>query len=75
MRYYGGKVVKRTDARGGKYFWIGGKYQGHEKSIVNSDCSLVDKGFVAITPLEMDTTMLNVYRELGPTFEKKLKKR
>jgi 5'-nucleotidase len=75
MRYYGGKVVGRTDARGKEYFWIGGKYESFERSIQNSDCSLVDKGFVTITPLALDTTMLSVYRELGLTFEKKKKKK
>ena len=71
QRFYGGKIVKRTDARGRKYYWIGGSYQGFNEKLKDSDCAWVHKGYVAITPLELDTTMLPVYHALIPAFEYK----
>ncbi len=62
-RIYGSEVVRRTDARGRDYFWIGGTYQGY-KPIPESDCWYVDHGFVAVTPLELDTTYTAVYQQL-----------
>jgi 5'-nucleotidase len=59
-RIYGSKIVKRTDARGREYFWIGGTYEGY-KPIVDTDCWWVDRGYVSVTPLELDTTMASVY--------------
>lgn len=74
-RVYSGKILKRTDARGRKYYWIGGTYQGFRDTVKNSDCHWVDKGYVAITPLELDTTMVSVFHTLSPAFEIKKKKR
>jgi 5'-nucleotidase len=62
-RIYGASLLKRTDFRGKDYYWIGGKYQGY-KDIKESDCWYVDRGYVSVTPLELDTTMKDVYLEL-----------
>ncbi len=62
-RIYGASLLKRTDFRGRDYFWIGGTYQGY-KNIKESDCWYVDRGYVSVTPLELDTTMKDVYLEL-----------
>ncbi|MGZ3653507.1 MAG: 5'/3'-nucleotidase SurE [Bdellovibrionota bacterium] len=62
-RIYGTKLLKRTDFRGKNYFWIGGTYQGY-RDIPESDCWYVDRGYTALTPLELDTTMKDVYLEL-----------
>jgi 5'-nucleotidase len=62
-RLYGSHIAKRVDARGRDYFWIGGKYEGY-RPIPESDCWWVDRGYVAVTPLELDTTLTSVYEQL-----------
>ena len=54
-RIYNGKVVERTDPRGGKYYWIGGDSDNFEP-IEGTDLLAVSQGFVAITPLHWDMT-------------------
>jgi 5'-nucleotidase len=62
-RIYGAAVLKRKDFREKHYFWIGGTYQGY-RYIKESDCWYVDRGYVSLTPLELDTTMKDVYQDL-----------
>jgi 5'-nucleotidase len=62
-RIYGSEVLKRKDTRGRDYYWIGGAYKGY-RLIAGSDCWWVDHGYVAVTPLELDTTMLPVFNQL-----------
>lgn len=62
-RIYGAKLLKRTDFRNKPYYWIGGTYQGY-RNIRDSDCWYVDRGYVSVTPLELDTTMKDVYLDL-----------
>jgi 5'-nucleotidase len=62
-RIYGSQIVRRQDGRGRDYFWIGGTYQGY-RPIPETDCWWVDHGYVAVTPLELDTTMVGVYEQL-----------
>jgi 5'-nucleotidase len=69
-RYYSGKILQRTDARGRKYYWIGGTYEGFEP-LPKSDCEYVDQGYVSITPLELDTTMKDVFHYLEPLIDGK----
>lgn len=64
-RYYSGKILRREDARGRLYYWIGGTYQGFER-MPKSDCEYVSQGYVTITPLELDTTMKDVFHVLEP---------
>ncbi len=54
-RIYNGKVVERTDPRGGTYYWIGGDGDGFEP-IEGTDLMAVSKGYVSITPLHWDMT-------------------
>lgn len=65
-RIYGSKILKRSDSRGRDYFWIGGSYEGY-RPIPESDCWWVDRGYVALTPLELDTTLTSVYEGLKST--------
>jgi 5'-nucleotidase len=67
-RLYGTNLLKRTDFRGRPYFWIGGTYQGF-RDIKESDCWYVDRGYIALTPLELDTTMKDVYLDLKARWE------
>ena len=62
-RIYSAQLLKRRDFRGKDYFWIGGTYQGY-RDIKESDCWYVDRGYVSVTPLELDTTMKDVYLDL-----------
>lgn len=62
-RLYSNEAVRRKDARGRDYFWIGGTYQGYS-AIAGSDCWWVDRGYVSVTPLELDTTRVSVYEQL-----------
>ncbi len=55
FRYYSSDVLKRTDHRGKDYFWVGGQYHGFEPE-ADTDCAMVHKGFVSLTPLKLDVT-------------------
>jgi 5'-nucleotidase len=62
-RIYGSQVLKRTDGRGRDYFWLGGMLEGYAP-IPESDCWYVDHGYVAVAPLELDTTYTPVYEQM-----------
>jgi 5'-nucleotidase len=62
-RIYSTDIIQRVDSRNKDYFWIGGKYKGY-RNIRDSDCWYVDRGYVSVTPLELDTTMSPVYESL-----------
>ena len=62
-RVYSTDIIRRVDSRNRDYFWIGGTYQGY-RDIPESDCWYVDRGYVSVTPLELDTTMSTVYENL-----------
>ena len=68
FRQYESEILRRTDSRGRDYFWIGGTYKGFSP-IPESDCWNVDKGFIAVTPLELDTTMKDVFHFLKDSFK------
>jgi 5'-nucleotidase len=54
-RVYRDAIVEKTDPRGKRYFWIGGKaptFLREEKT----DFEAVDQGFISITPLQLDMT-------------------
>lgn len=67
---YSSEILSRTDSRGRKYYWIGGVYKGYEKT-PGTDCMNVGAGYVAITPLELDTTMKDLFYNLEPKFRVK----
>ncbi len=53
--HYGQRVVKRTDPRGGEYFWLTGDLP-RGISEPGSDVEALSQGFVSVTPLGMDLT-------------------
>jgi 5'-nucleotidase len=55
FRFYSGGILKRRDHRGRDYFWVGGQYQGFRKE-EGTDCSAVEAGYAALTPLKLDST-------------------
>jgi 5'-nucleotidase len=69
-RIYGASLLRRVDFRGREYFWIGGTYQGYKKQ-KDSDCWYVDRGYISVTPLELDTTMKDVYLGLKAEWREK----
>jgi 5'-nucleotidase len=54
-RVYNGTVSERTDPRGGRYYWIGGNGDGFEL-IEGTDFHAIEKGYVSVTPLDLDAT-------------------
>ncbi|NUM88409.1 MAG: 5'/3'-nucleotidase SurE [Bdellovibrionales bacterium] len=64
---YSGEILRRKDARGRRYYWIGGSYQGF-RDIKGSDCWLAHHGYVAVTPLDVDTTDVKVLGQLQQIF-------
>ena len=63
FRHYSGSVLKRTDHRGKDYFWVGGQYHGYEPE-PDTDCDVVSKGYVSITPLKLDVTDMAFLEEM-----------
>ncbi len=55
-RIYRDSVDARTDPYGRKYFWIGGPPVDAEEDAEDSDCTVVRRGAVSVTPLELDLT-------------------
>jgi 5'-nucleotidase len=54
-RIYNDTVIERVDPRGGKYYWIGGNGENYEL-IDGTDFYAIEKGYVSITPLDLDMT-------------------
>jgi 5'-nucleotidase len=52
---YSPELIKKKDPRGKAYFWIG---VGHPRAVgpKNSDVQVVDRGWVSVTPLQIDRT-------------------
>jgi 5'-nucleotidase len=69
FRFYSGSVLRRKDHRGRDYFWVGGQYKGFRKDD-GTDCSVVEQGFAALTPLKLDSTDLLTMNALGKKVER-----
>ena len=59
---YGGKAIRRKDSRGQPYYWIGGTHQGFAKQ-KETDCDVVSRKYVAVTPLSIDCTHYDFIQE------------
>lgn len=55
FRIYTDKVTEKRDTRNKPYYWLGGTYAGF-KPIAGSDCEVLDKGYISITPCRLDIT-------------------
>ncbi len=55
-RIFGSGIVKKTDPRGGEYYWIGGTELGYVDGEEDSDVAAVARGDVSVTPLHTDLT-------------------
>lgn len=52
-RHYSNELSKRQDPKNKTYYWIAGDLTGHD-NLENTDCTVVEKGHVSITPLQID---------------------
>lgn len=72
FRFYSGNVLKRKDHRGRNYYWVGGQYKGFRND-PDTDCGMVDRKHVSVTPVKLDTTdfdFLSRMRDDGPILKK-----
>jgi len=63
-RDYKDEIIRRTDPRGGDYYWIGGAEPEH-KSEIGTDFEAVGRKHVSITPLHRDVTNYAALDELS----------
>jgi len=54
-RIYSGEIVRRSDPRGRDYLWIGGARVTMDNED-DTDCGLIQRGFVTVTPMGFDLT-------------------
>jgi len=64
FRMYTDRVEEKRDSRGKSYFWLGGTYAGF-KPIEGSDCEVLDKGYISITPCKIDVTQYEFMETLS----------
>ena len=64
FRFYTDSIKARIDNRGKPYFWLGGKYAGF-KQIEGSDCEVLDRGYISITPCRIDMTQYEFQEQLA----------
>lgn len=64
FRLYTDSVEQKRDSRGKPYYWLGGRYAGF-RPIENSDCEVLDKGFISITPCRIDVTHYDFMESLS----------
>lgn len=50
------EYAKRTDPRGGSYFWLTGSFENHEPKAEDTDEWALDHGFISIVPTKIDLT-------------------
>ena len=50
------EYAKRTDPRGGSYFWLTGNFENHEPESEDTDEWALDHGFISIVPTKIDLT-------------------
>lgn len=60
---YSDAIIERKDFRGKPYYWLGGKLVGFSK-IEGSDASMVNQGYISITPVRIDSTQYEFMESL-----------
>ena len=63
VRIYAHEVAEKQDPSGKSYFWLGGGYIGF-KDINNTDCKVVEEGYISLTPLHVDATQHQFLEQL-----------
>jgi len=70
-RIYNDQVIKRTDPRGGTYYWMGGNAESYEH-MRGTDFYAVERGCVSITPLGLDMTYTGSIKNYKSYFRRSL---
>ncbi|MBI1862047.1 MAG: 5'/3'-nucleotidase SurE [Deltaproteobacteria bacterium] len=63
FRFYSNEVSRRSDPRGKDYYWLGGHYLRFEGG-EDTDCHVLNDGYVTITPITIDCTHNQFYATL-----------
>ena len=50
------EYAKRTDPRGGSYFWLTGNFENHETESTDTDEWALSQGYISIVPTKIDLT-------------------
>lgn len=64
LRVYRDRLDKRQDPRGHDYYWIGGDFPGG-KDEKGTDIGALARGYVSVTPLQLDLTAYPALASLG----------
>lgn len=64
FRIYTDSVEEKKDSRGKPYYWLGGRYAGY-KPIEGSDCEVMDRNYISITPCRIDVTQYEFMEALS----------
>jgi len=63
VRIYSHDVAEKQDPSGKSYYWLGGGYIGYQ-NINDTDCKVVEEGFISLTPLHVDATQHQFLEQL-----------
>lgn len=72
QKIYADRAERRTDPRGGLYYWVWGNFEAQELG-EGTDLQALRDGFVSLTPISLDRTDEHTLRsrlELEPAFER-----
>lgn len=58
------EYAKRTDPRGGSYFWLTGNFENHEPESTDTDEWALSQGYISIVPTEIDLTAYQAIDEI-----------
>lgn len=58
------EYAKRTDPRGGSYFWLTGNFENHEPESTDTDEWALDQGYISIVPTKIDLTAYQAMDEI-----------
>lgn len=61
---YHDAIDRRTDPRGREYFWMAGKPHSPDTEDAETDIGAVRRGYISITPLQIDLTDYRIIDEL-----------
>lgn len=64
-RRYKNVFYKRTDPRGGTYFWMAGEPFDVDRDNPETDVWAVNEGFISITPIQYDLTNYRIMGDIG----------
>ena len=58
------EYAKRTDPRGGSYFWLTGNFENHEPESTDTDEWALSQGYISIVPTKIDLTAYQAIDEI-----------